>query len=151
VASVVRRARAIPAICVSRRSTGRPFFCRAAASDASSVAAALSKSNTRFSKSSCSKRANAQLRFENEYRPWIASAAMNTCSGGKRDRLCLRWSRCGTASDSRAVQSFHFGSGGASPVPCPKSSGDHTREVNAAHRSAGLLQQSSQPCIVFAA
>jgi hypothetical protein len=40
--------------------------------------------------------------------PWIASAAMNTCCGGKRDRLWLRWSRCGTASDSRAVQPFHF-------------------------------------------
>jgi hypothetical protein len=59
--------------------------------------------------------------------PWIASAAMNTCCGGKRDRLWLRWSRCGTASDSRAVQPFHFRSGGASLVPCPKRSGDHSR------------------------
>lgn len=32
--------------------------------------------------------------------PSIASAAMNTLCGGKRDRLCLRSSRCGAASES---------------------------------------------------
>jgi hypothetical protein len=41
---------------------------------------------------------------------------MNTCCGGKPARLCLRWSRCGAASDSRAVQAFHFPSGGVSPA-----------------------------------
>ena len=56
---VARRASAIPAICVSRMSTGRPVFCRAAANDAAAVAAAVSKSNTRFSSSSCSSRSNA--------------------------------------------------------------------------------------------
>ena len=59
VASVACRASAMPAICVSRMSTGRPFFCRAAAKDAASVAAALSKSNTRFSKSSFRRPTNA--------------------------------------------------------------------------------------------
>jgi hypothetical protein len=38
---------------------GRPLFCRAAANEAAAVAAALSKSNTRFSRSSCSSRSNA--------------------------------------------------------------------------------------------
>jgi hypothetical protein len=52
---------------------------------------------------------------------------MNTCCGGKHDRLCLRWSRCGAASDSRAVQPFHSRSGDASPAPCQKSSGEHSR------------------------
>jgi hypothetical protein len=59
VAKVACRASAIPAICVSRMSTGRPVFCRAAANDAAAVAAAVSKSNTRFSRSSCSSRSNA--------------------------------------------------------------------------------------------
>ena len=67
--------------------------------------------------------------------PSIASAATNTCCGGKRDRLCLRWSRYGAASDSRAVQPFHFRSGGASPAPCPKSSGEHSRGQRRARRS----------------
>ena len=67
--------------------------------------------------------------------PSIASAATNTCCGGKRDRLCLRWSCCGAASDRRAVQPFHFRSGGASPAPCPKSSGDHSRGQRRARRS----------------
>jgi hypothetical protein len=62
VASVARRESAIPAIWVSRMSTGRPLFCRAAASDAAAVAAALSKSNTRFSKSSFSSWSNADSR-----------------------------------------------------------------------------------------
>ena len=38
--------------------------------------------------------------------PWIASAATNTCCGGKRDRLCLRWSRYDAASDSRPAHPF---------------------------------------------
>ena len=59
VASVARRASAIPAICVSRMSTGRPSFRRAAANAAASVAAEISKSNTRFSRSSFSSRPNA--------------------------------------------------------------------------------------------
>jgi hypothetical protein len=59
VASAARRASAMPAICVSRTSTGCPLFRRVAARTAASVAAALSKSKTRFSKSSFSKRANA--------------------------------------------------------------------------------------------
>ena len=59
VANVAWRASAIPAIWVSRMSTGRPLFCRAAASDAASVAAALSKSKTRFSKSSRRSRSNS--------------------------------------------------------------------------------------------
>jgi hypothetical protein len=42
-------------------------------------------------------------------------------------RLCLRWSRCGAASDSRADQPFHFRSGGANPAPCQKSSGNHSQ------------------------
>ena len=58
VASVARRASAIPAICVSRISTGSPDFCRSAASEAASVAAELSKSKTRFSRSSWSSWAN---------------------------------------------------------------------------------------------
>jgi hypothetical protein len=66
--------------------------------------------------------------------PSIVSAATNTCCGGKRDRLCLRWSRCGAASDSRAVQPFHSRSGGASPARCPKSSGDHSRSQRRARR-----------------
>ena len=59
VASVARRATAMPAICVFRMSIGRPAFCRSAAIDAASVAAALSKSNTRLSRSSFSNRPNA--------------------------------------------------------------------------------------------
>ena len=59
--------------------------------------------------------------------PWIASAATNTCCGGKRDRLCLRWSRCGAASERRSAQPFHSRSGDASPAPCRKNSGDHSR------------------------
>ena len=58
--------------------------------------------------------------------PSIASAATNTCCGGKRDRLCLRWSRCDAASDSRTAHPFLSRSGDASPAPCPKSSGDHS-------------------------
>ena len=54
---------------------------------------------------------------------WNASAATNTCCGGKHDRLCLHWNRCGAASDSQSAQPFHSRSGDASPVPCPKSSG----------------------------
>jgi hypothetical protein len=54
-------------------------------------------------------------------------AATNTCCGGKHDRLCLRWSHCGAASDSRTVQPFHSRSGGANPMPCPTSSGDRSR------------------------
>src|SRR5262249_21634554 len=41
-------------------------------------------------------------------RPNDGSAATNTCSGGKRDKLCLRWSRYGAAGDNRAAQPFHF-------------------------------------------
>ena len=59
--------------------------------------------------------------------PSIASAAANTCCGGKRDRLCLRWSRCGAASNSRVAQPFHSRSGGASPAISPKSSGGDPR------------------------
>jgi hypothetical protein len=57
----------------------------------------------------------------------IASAATNTCCGGKRDRLCLRWSRYSAASERRPAQPFHFRSGGANPAPCRKNSGDHSR------------------------
>ena len=53
--------------------------------------------------------------------PLIASAVTSICSGGKRDRLCLRWSRCGVAGDSQAVQHFHSRSG----------SSGNTREVHA--------------------
>ena len=67
--------------------------------------------------------------------PSIASAATNTCCGGKRDRLCFRWSRWSAASERRAVQPFHSRSGGASPVPCPKSSGEHLRGQCRARRS----------------
>jgi hypothetical protein len=49
------------------------------------------------------------------------------CSGGKRDKSCLRWRRCGAASNSRAAQPFRSRSGDASPAPCPKSLGDHSR------------------------
>jgi hypothetical protein len=65
----------------------------------------------------------------------IASAATNTCCGGKHDRLCLRWSRCAAASERRAAQPFHSRSGDASPAPCPKSSGDHPRSQRRARRS----------------
>jgi len=59
VASVARRAKAIPAICVSRISTGRPDFCRLAARPAASTAALPSKSRTLLSRSSASTRSNA--------------------------------------------------------------------------------------------
>ena len=62
IASVARRASTIPAIWVSRISTGRPLSCRAAASDAAAFAAALSKSSTRFSSSSRSRSSNAASR-----------------------------------------------------------------------------------------
>jgi hypothetical protein len=39
------------------------------------------------------------------------SAGTNTCCGGKRDKLCLRWSRCDAAGDTQAVQHFHVRSG----------------------------------------
>ena len=76
--------------------------------------------------------------------PSIASAATNTCCGGKRDRLCLRWSCCGAASERRAAQPFHFRFGGASPAPCPKSSGDYLR----GQRSTSNCQRFAQRCIV---
>jgi len=66
--------------------------------------------------------------------PLTALAATNTCCGGNRARLCLRWSRCGAASNSRAAQPFHFRSGDASPVPSPKSSDDHSRGQRRARR-----------------
>jgi hypothetical protein len=61
--------------------------------------------------------------------PLTASAVTSICAGGKRDRSCLRWGRCGAASDSRAAQSFHFRSADASPAPCLKSVQvtDHSR------------------------
>ena len=45
--------------------------------------------------------------------PSIASAATNIRCGGKPDRLCLRWSCCGAASERRAAQPFHSRSGHA--------------------------------------
>jgi hypothetical protein len=46
--------------------------------------------------------------------PLTASAVTSICCGGKPVRLCLRLSHCGTASDSRTAQLFHFRPGGAS-------------------------------------
>src|SRR5450756_757182 len=66
---------------------------------------------------------------------WIASAATNICCGGKRDRLCLRWSRCGAASERRAAQPFHFRSDDARPALCLKSSDNHSRGQRRARRS----------------
>ena len=54
------------------------------------------------------------------------SAVTSICSSGKREKFCLHWSRCGTASHSQALP-LHSRSGGASPAPCPMSSGDHSR------------------------
>jgi hypothetical protein len=59
--------------------------------------------------------------------PSSASAATSTCCGGKRDRLCSRWSHCSAANDSRSVQPFHSRFGGANPMPCPTSSDDHSQ------------------------
>jgi hypothetical protein len=67
--------------------------------------------------------------------PWIVSAAANTCCGGKRGKLYLRWSRYGAAIDSRTVQPFRSRSGGASPAISPKSSGDDPRSQRRARRS----------------
>jgi hypothetical protein len=52
VARMARRASAMPAIWVSRKSTGRPDRCRSAANAAALCADALSKSRTRPSRSS---------------------------------------------------------------------------------------------------
>jgi hypothetical protein len=64
--------------------------------------------------------------------PSIASAAMNTCCGGRRDSLCLRWSRCGVASASRSDQPLHSRSGGANPAHGSKMSGDHDTSTSSA-------------------
>ena len=66
--------------------------------------------------------------------PSIVSAATNTRCGGKRDRLCLRWSRCGAASDSRAVQPFHSRFGDVIPALCSNSSGDSVLLRRGHHR-----------------
>ena len=67
----------------------------------------------------------------------IASLATNTCCGDKRGRLCLRWSRCGAASDSRPARPFHSRSGGASPAPRPKNPCDHSRGQPPCPKSSG--------------
>jgi hypothetical protein len=54
---------------------------------------------------------------------------MNTCCGGKPARFCSRLNRCGAASEGRSAQAFHFRSGGASQARCPKSPGDHSRDL----------------------
>jgi hypothetical protein len=46
---------------------------------------------------------------------WIASAATNTRCGGKRDRSCLRWSRCGPASRYNSLRANGSGTS-ASPA-----------------------------------
>ena len=63
--------------------------------------------------------------------PLTALAATNTCCGGNRARLCLRWSRCGAASNSRAAQAFNSRSGGASPA--------HVRRVHVTTREVNRL------------
>ena len=67
--------------------------------------------------------------------PSTASAVTSICSGGKPDKLCLRWSRCGVAGESRAAQPFHLHSGGESPAPYPTSLGDYSREQRRARRA----------------
>jgi hypothetical protein len=63
------------------------------------------------------------------------------CCFGKRDRLCLCWIRCGAVSDGRAALPFHFRSGGASPAPCPKSSGDSVPRRRGHHRQLHSSRQ----------
>ena len=105
VASVARRASTIPAIWVSRISTGRPLFCRAAASDAAAVAAALSKSNTRSSRSSFSK-SNAD-----------SSACRRRPDGSKaRPETRLEQSDAGIHTDSAGWRSSHATTAGSGPA-----------------------------------
>ena len=59
--------------------------------------------------------------------PLTVSAATSICSGGKPAKLCLRWSHCVAATDSRPAQPFHSRSGDASPARCPKIPRDCSR------------------------
>ena len=148
VASAACRESAIPAIWVSRISTGRPLFCRTAARDAAAIAAALSKSNTRFSKSSFSRLSNADSRTcrrrpgGNNAKPKCASnnvmLVIQTDSAGCRSSHSIT-----TASGVARINAL---STLVSRIITYRTSliGEPDRAVLAAPRSAPLLQNVPQ-------
>ena len=98
-----------------------------------------------------------ELRFEKGYRrlllapgryaDWRPGSAqpLRTYAVAATATDCVCAGLVAAASDSRAAQPFHFHSGGASPAPCPKSSGDHSRGQRRARRS------SQRPaCVIIA-